>query len=453
MSKTSRRYQVALSFAGEDRPYVDRVAQELKRAGVSVFYDRYEEAALWGKNLYDHLRRVYSEESDFAIIFISAAYAAKVWTNHERESAQARAINEHREYILPARFDDTNLPGLLQTVGYVDLRQKTPADFAQLIMNKLGIDESQVVSSANAPDVCADDSPAIIEFVSLYEPDEVSLTKFYQHLFRRAATLVRITASTFQPPSKEMRPAFDAHIAAMPVLISWPEPVVSLQRSARAALPALASYRHKSSTFYGMEHKRAAQLLSDVSRAVALFDELEQALPRRLPRLWLSVLDYSSPFPDSSLTFPYAVRNFLRFAAVYLYYLLSFSDTRLQRAADPIISQHIQRHHSWKEAGAMLFSGSDEILRAYVDRATGVSFQEIVVYAPRQLTLAAYRSSMSREPIMNGWFSEYFVPQLEIQFARDCPDLATSYCEEAHIRRVCDANGDEVRAFGSWLPA
>jgi len=33
----SRKYHVALSFAGEDRHYVDGVAQALKAAGVEFF--------------------------------------------------------------------------------------------------------------------------------------------------------------------------------------------------------------------------------------------------------------------------------------------------------------------------------------------------------------------------------------------------------------------------------
>ena len=57
-SPTKPKYHVALSFAGEDRDYVKRVAAQLKSDGVSVFYDDYEEAALWGKDLYAHLTKV-----------------------------------------------------------------------------------------------------------------------------------------------------------------------------------------------------------------------------------------------------------------------------------------------------------------------------------------------------------------------------------------------------------
>lgn len=46
------RYDVCLSFAGEDRRYVERVAQGLRKAGARVFYDRYEQVEMWGKDLY-----------------------------------------------------------------------------------------------------------------------------------------------------------------------------------------------------------------------------------------------------------------------------------------------------------------------------------------------------------------------------------------------------------------
>ncbi|MEG2492469.1 MAG: hypothetical protein RSA67_08020, partial [Alistipes sp.] len=52
-------FDIALSFAGEDRSYVDQVANTLKLKGVSVFYDKFEEANLWGKNLYEYLSDIY----------------------------------------------------------------------------------------------------------------------------------------------------------------------------------------------------------------------------------------------------------------------------------------------------------------------------------------------------------------------------------------------------------
>ena len=40
-------------------------------------------------------------------------------------------------YVLPARFDDSELPGLLPDVVTVDLRRYTPAQFADLVAEKV----------------------------------------------------------------------------------------------------------------------------------------------------------------------------------------------------------------------------------------------------------------------------------------------------------------------------
>src|SRR5687768_6731675 len=114
----TREFDIALSFAGEDRQYVDQVANLLRDSGVKVFYDLFEEANLWGKNLYDYLSDIYMNKAQYTIMFISEHYAQKLWPTHERQSMQARAFQESQEYILPARFDATPIPGVLPTVGY-----------------------------------------------------------------------------------------------------------------------------------------------------------------------------------------------------------------------------------------------------------------------------------------------------------------------------------------------
>src|SRR5262249_49140124 len=47
--KSIPAYQVALSFAGERRHYVDAVARSLQARGIAVFYDRFEPVTLWGR--------------------------------------------------------------------------------------------------------------------------------------------------------------------------------------------------------------------------------------------------------------------------------------------------------------------------------------------------------------------------------------------------------------------
>ena len=136
-------YDVALSFAGEDRQHADALAELLANKGYKVFYDVYEQAQLWGKNLYTQLSAIYKDKARYCVMFLSEHYVCKFWTNHERESAQARAFEEKEEYILPVRLDDTEIPGILQTLGYLDLRSGSIDKVYQALVEKLPNPPSQ----------------------------------------------------------------------------------------------------------------------------------------------------------------------------------------------------------------------------------------------------------------------------------------------------------------------
>lgn len=132
------KYDVALSFAGEDREYVDVVADILNKNNIKVFYDKFEEVNLWGKDLGIHFDYVYRRQSKYFIPFISVHYEKKVWTNYEVRTAIARAIENKEEYILPVRFDKTELDGIRSTIGYLDISNMSPEELASKILKKLG---------------------------------------------------------------------------------------------------------------------------------------------------------------------------------------------------------------------------------------------------------------------------------------------------------------------------
>lgn len=133
-----KAYDVALSFAGENRSLAEAIALELKRRGVAVFYDRLEQADLWGKDLYQHLSGIYRYRARYCLVFVSAAYARKNWPRLELQSAQDRALTASHEYILPLRLDDTELPGLPASVAYVDGRKLSVDAIVDLVLQKLG---------------------------------------------------------------------------------------------------------------------------------------------------------------------------------------------------------------------------------------------------------------------------------------------------------------------------
>ncbi len=136
--ETLAQYDLVVSFAGEQREYVEKFVDHLTERGIDVFYDKLEEATLWGKDLVEHFQRVYRDQGRFCVMFISTEYAAKVWTRHERRSALQRAIRERHEYILPVKFDHAELDGLSSSIAYVSANDHDPESLASLLLTKLG---------------------------------------------------------------------------------------------------------------------------------------------------------------------------------------------------------------------------------------------------------------------------------------------------------------------------
>ena len=132
-------YQVALSFAGEQREYAERVARALQAKGVKLFYDGFETTRLWGKDGVEFYHKLFASNTSFVVMFISSEYVSKPWTRHERRSALSRALVENTEFILPVRFDNTPVPGLPDTVIYMLASKYSPEALAAVIGERIGI--------------------------------------------------------------------------------------------------------------------------------------------------------------------------------------------------------------------------------------------------------------------------------------------------------------------------
>lgn len=145
------KYNVALSFAGEDRPFVRQIADIFKLHGQSVFYDDFESSNMWGKELAYYLWNVYNNQSNYVIIFISKAYKEKVWTKHEFKSALNKALTTNEDYILPIRLDDTELPGLYPSIHFLDARKLTAQEICEAFLKKNG--EKNNITNQLSPDI------------------------------------------------------------------------------------------------------------------------------------------------------------------------------------------------------------------------------------------------------------------------------------------------------------
>ena len=137
------------------------------------------------------------------MVFLSRDYAQKLWTRHELKAAQARAFKESEEYLLPARFDDTSIPGLLPTVAYVDLNQFSPEKFADLILEKLrgALPATSPPPHDVGPELEAALADAVIYAEEYLQPQPLDLSDAIAEAVRRsfARTAVRIARPNLVP--------------------------------------------------------------------------------------------------------------------------------------------------------------------------------------------------------------------------------------------------------------
>jgi hypothetical protein len=135
---TSRRFKVALSFPGEKRAYVSKVAEELsKRLGQdSVFYDEYYKADLARPNLDTLLQKIYHENSELIVVFVCKEYEEKEWCGLEWRAIRDIIKKRLDKKIMFMRFDDCEIQGIFSIDGYIDLRGQSPDEATDLICQR-----------------------------------------------------------------------------------------------------------------------------------------------------------------------------------------------------------------------------------------------------------------------------------------------------------------------------
>ncbi len=139
--ETEQRFRIALSFAGERRVFVEKVANYLA-ASVErkrVLYDRYHEAEFARANLDTHLQELYHEQSELIAVFLCADYERKEWCGLELRAIRDLIKRRHSSCVMFLRFDDTEISGIFSTDGYVWIGNRTADVVGELILERLKI--------------------------------------------------------------------------------------------------------------------------------------------------------------------------------------------------------------------------------------------------------------------------------------------------------------------------
>lgn len=138
---TAKRFKVALSFAGENRSFVEAVATQLSmQLGASrVLYDKYYEEEFARTDLDTYLQALYHDDSELIAVFLCENYQNKEWCGLEWRALKDLIKRRRGADIMPLRFDNTEIPGLFSTDGYIWISERPPEEIAQLILKRLGI--------------------------------------------------------------------------------------------------------------------------------------------------------------------------------------------------------------------------------------------------------------------------------------------------------------------------
>lgn len=131
-------YDVAISFAGEQRETAELIARKLKgEFNLKVFYDDYEKLQLWGNDLFSKLYQVYSRDSTLCLVLFSKEYLEKIWTRHELRAVYSRILNKPKSSLLPIRLDEVDIPIELETLSYLNYRTEDINGICQLINQRI----------------------------------------------------------------------------------------------------------------------------------------------------------------------------------------------------------------------------------------------------------------------------------------------------------------------------
>ncbi|MDQ2844052.1 MAG: TIR domain-containing protein [Acidobacteriota bacterium] len=117
------RFQIALSFPGEFRDRVLRVAEALAVivGQDRVLYDQWHRAEFARPNLDVYLPKLYHEQSCLLVFFLCGQYVQKEWCGLEWRAGRDLHKKGEDERLMFLRLDDADVPGLYSIDGYLDI--------------------------------------------------------------------------------------------------------------------------------------------------------------------------------------------------------------------------------------------------------------------------------------------------------------------------------------------
>jgi hypothetical protein len=156
----SFEYDVALSFATEDRSLAEELASLLAAKNIKALRAEFQAAELGGSDFVTYIAEMYRTKARYCLLLISRHYPLKAWTKAERTSAREHALRDPEEYILPVRLDDAEVPGIADVKGFHDLRQGSMEGVVDFIEGRLQESKSRSGPPSQSHDLRSGNVPS-----------------------------------------------------------------------------------------------------------------------------------------------------------------------------------------------------------------------------------------------------------------------------------------------------
>jgi len=133
------RFQVALSFPGTKRDYVEALANRLKKSlpKNQVFYDRDFQAHLARPDLDVLLLKIYRARSSLVVVFLAKDYATSDWCGLEWRAIRDMIKKKSGKQVMFVRFDGRRYRWNVSIDGYLDATVFTPEQIATYILERV----------------------------------------------------------------------------------------------------------------------------------------------------------------------------------------------------------------------------------------------------------------------------------------------------------------------------
>jgi len=129
--ETFRNTRVFLSHSSEDKPFVRKIATDLKQLKIDPWLDEWKIRA--GESIPQKLSSGI-KDSDCVVVVLSKNAIASKWVEREWQTKYWDEIEHNQALVIPVLLEDCKIPELLKTKKYADFREDYNDGLTELIL-------------------------------------------------------------------------------------------------------------------------------------------------------------------------------------------------------------------------------------------------------------------------------------------------------------------------------